>query len=661
MFCSKCGYKMETPSKFCPICGTPTGLDTNADASAQAPAAEQAPVVEQAAAAEQAPVAEQTPVAEQAPAMDAPVFAQAPAANGQPMMAGAMGAPMMAAPKVKKPLPKWLIPAIAGGVALIGIIIAVIFIVVNQPKKVNLTKYILARYTGFNGNGEARFELDYDKLTADGYIPSMDKLSLGDVKTYINLEAAYTAVELTPDKSSGLSNGDEIVVTITYNNKLAKKNKQKFTGKTAKFTVEGLSDIAIVDPFDGLTVTFSGINGSGYLSYDYDYRLSELGYYSFYYDKYSELSNGDTVTFTVDYNEDYVTKSYGRAYSTTTKTFTVSGLTSYMDSLSDLSDSDLTALTTTAKDYLLQYISENYDSCNTVSDLKELGTVSFRNNDPTSWSTQQYTYFFYSGMVSCSNNDFVPTLVFYPVCISNIELGEGTIQAYTEPYIQDSCYIPGTWAYTKGCIDLYQFLRSYCTNDSYTITCTGLMAQMMNRDKVLSASQFSESSLDRLVNDALSNLQAKDNSEDAYEYTDITYVGNSLGNRIEMEDCSVSDEHKMYLYFTAVASDSENAKPLYFSIELEGVNMLPDGTLYYTELKLNGWTNYWSWTSGYGYENVEEMFARTVGEDLDCYNFEYNNDLVPETYLNPSVEDETGDEGLEEGSEEELDIPIDFQ
>lgn len=625
MFCSKCGNNMDDNSKFCPVCGTPTGLDMNADAPTQAPVTEQAPV------------------------MEAPVNAQAPQPTDQPMMAGATGAPMMAgapvmaAPKVKKPRPKWLIPAIAGGVALIAIIIAVIVIIKIQPKKVNLTKYITADFSGYNGRGKAYFELDYDKLVADGYIPEMNELSFSAMQKYINLEAAYNSIELTPDKTTDLSNGDEIIVTITYDNNLAKKNKQKFTGKTAKFTVEGLSDIAVVDPFEGLTVSFNGVNGSGYLSLEYDNRLTEVSVYSFSYDKYSELSNGDTVTLTLNYDEDYTAQYYGRTYSVSTKSFTVSGLASYMDSISDLSESDYASLTTAAKDSILQYIEDNYDSCNTVDNLKEVGTASLRNNDPDSWRDQQYTYFIYSGTITCSENEFAPTQVFYPVCISNILLYDGVFQGSNEPYIQDSCYIQGTWTSTKGCIDLYQFLHAYCENEEYTVTCSESIEEMMNREKIITASQFSDSSFENLQDVALWKIQKKDDETDSYDYTDITYVGNSLGNRIEIEDCSVSNEHKIYLYFTAVASNSEYEKPIYISVEFCGVNILPDGTIYYTDSKLNGWTSYWEWTSGIGYDNVEYMFDQTVGYDLDYYNFEYNNDLVPESYLT-SEDEEPEDE-----------------
>ncbi len=102
------------------------------------------------------------------------------------------------------------------------------------------------------------------------------------------------------DKKKNLKNGDKVKVTVEYDEEYLKEYKIKLKNTEFEVTVKNLDDGIEYDPFseDNFEVTFSGVDGQGRMDY---YNNSDIYYFDISYDKYSDLSNGDKVTFTAEY------------------------------------------------------------------------------------------------------------------------------------------------------------------------------------------------------------------------------------------------------------------------------------------------------------------------------------------------------------------------
>ena len=101
---------------------------------------------------------------------------------------------------------------------------------------VDLTDYVNVRFSGANGNGRARCDLDYSALEAALAADSSKEAGLGSL---LRLESSIH-ITVTPDKN--LSNGDKVTVTVSFDADAAKTAGYKLKGGSRSFTVKGLSE-----------------------------------------------------------------------------------------------------------------------------------------------------------------------------------------------------------------------------------------------------------------------------------------------------------------------------------------------------------------------------------------------------------------------------------
>ena len=335
-FCPKCGAQLQDGMKFCTSCGSP--IET-----AQPVMNQQAP---------QGGMPTQQDFQQQNfQAGGYPQQAAAPAAPKQP---SAFGLKMKALTDKVKADPKLLaIPLIA----LVVLIVAIIVIVnITKYQRIDAKDLFKFEFEGIDGHGTVTGELNsYDPyvyklssaksgLSALGDAAGIDTDDLDDlddlydslgeesskngdkVSPYFSLnekelldawtkadtrDEAYEKVnallktnksgkyyiKANFDKKKNLKNGDKVKVTVTYDEEYLKEYNIKLTDTEFEITVKNLEKGKKYDPFDKdiISVTFEGIDGNGRM----DYTLNDDDYYfSYDYDKYSGLSNGDEVEFT---------------------------------------------------------------------------------------------------------------------------------------------------------------------------------------------------------------------------------------------------------------------------------------------------------------------------------------------------------------------------
>ncbi|MBO4450408.1 MAG: zinc ribbon domain-containing protein [Clostridiales bacterium] len=445
MFCKNCGSTLPDNATFCGNCGTPVAAPAPADA---APAAAPAPVAEVAPVAEAAPVApvEAVPVAAPAPveavpvapveAVPSPVPPVMPG-EGMPPMAPVSPAPGMAAPAAPAAAPKknkWLLPVIIGGSAFIFVVIAVIVIAVvlaNRITKIDLNEFASIEYTGYDTVGQAKFKYDYEQLE-EKYGKKIRFTSAG--KVFFPDSTPYEAFEklLKTSARDGrvisrkLSNGDEVefkwssaLITSLESYFKVEIAEDKLTGK-----VSGLKEATKVDVFKNVEVEYKG--NAPYATASVKSGSNEYGL-RFRLDKSNQLKNGDTITITTSRGDDltnYLLENYGVIPESTSKTITVSGLSSVIMTPDDIPSTLMTQLIEQAeaanKARLAQDITGNDQS---LVSSEYAGYYFLANKSSSNSSSNNMLFIIFRNKVHHSytynKKTYESDLVFYSVCNIN--------------------------------------------------------------------------------------------------------------------------------------------------------------------------------------------------------------------------------------------------
>ena len=344
MFCPICGTENDNKAKFCKQCGA--ALQPAASGAQPQPSS---PKVN--------PSQERNHIAE-------PNRMHAEAHQTQNSVA--KNQLNEAAAKVKA-LPKNLL---FGGIAAIVVIILLFMFASSNAKTINLDQYLTIKGSGYNGYGSADATIDWDAIKERyGKKISIKKkksgsgLSLDDLYGYTDpIDVLSNCVSVSFKPSKGLSNGDEVSYTWDIEEDVLNKFvdcKLKYKDGTQK--IDGLEEVGQFDPFHDITVEYDGIapNGEAY----FNYNGSELSSYDFSADKTRGLRNGDVITLTLNLNESRIrdlAESYGRVPSTTEKQYTVEGLGSYLESLSQVDDASLQAMQQQAADVFNAHVASSW-------------------------------------------------------------------------------------------------------------------------------------------------------------------------------------------------------------------------------------------------------------------------------------------------------------
>ena len=108
----------------------------------------------------------------------------------------------------------------------------------------NILDYVTVDFDGKNGEGTAFVNVDYDGMETEMVggkekIEALDEFGdLTELTKYIN---AVSSVSVSIDKNKDLSNGDEVVVSVTYDEMAAESAGVVFGDEKSKiFEVKGL-------------------------------------------------------------------------------------------------------------------------------------------------------------------------------------------------------------------------------------------------------------------------------------------------------------------------------------------------------------------------------------------------------------------------------------
>lgn len=357
-FCGNCGAQLDDAAGFCGACGAKQEMN-----------AASAPVQQEA-----APAAPQQNSYYGASAGNnsfvPPVVGDAVGSDGS--IAAAPKEPM--SPEKKKKI--IIISLIVAGVLILGLIGFLVYRNMTKYQVVDAQDLCMVYVDGINGKGTATvvfataenydryFEDEiyeefkesefYEKYDWEGFCESKaskwlsndtkimkkawDKFdSKSDMKKAQTKLMELIEFEVDEESLQNLSNGDEIKVKVKYKEEKLKKKNIKLENTEFTFTVEGLVEPIVLDPFAGTSMTFEGADGFGECTFDNSGVADEVkSLFNYTYATgYSDLSNGDVVTIEAycwnSLNSDgyfeYGGKYYTYDANALKKDYTVSGLT----------------------------------------------------------------------------------------------------------------------------------------------------------------------------------------------------------------------------------------------------------------------------------------------------------------------------------------------
>ena len=179
-------------------------------------------------------------------------------------------------------------------------------------------------FIGLNGKGEVTALINKDIYDDKEFLEKLfpdNSVKKAKEKLYELMET----VNYTFSENNNLTNGDEITVSVDYDEELFEDKEVKVKNTEFTIKVEELSDGTKIDVFEGLEVTYEGMSGKGYAIFDTNNCCNFVqNYVTFGYSK-ENLSNGDKITVTANYSEENANNELV-IIENNKKEFTVSGL-----------------------------------------------------------------------------------------------------------------------------------------------------------------------------------------------------------------------------------------------------------------------------------------------------------------------------------------------
>lgn len=530
MICKNCGAEIPDGSKFCTKCGTPMEIDaTLNDDTAET-------VTETVHVPEPEPVQIQT--------QNVPI-----STTGQS--------------KDKKKIN--IVPVIAAAAVGLVLIIGIVAFLKLRKTTINLSEYLEFSAEGYDGYGTVSAEFDKDRFVKDykekirpsKKLKSMIKdddtleniLERNDLKLTKEKDVATLFAliygsrgKLDETNFDQLSNGDVVIYdwNIETDSKSAEEMIEfaksafnvKLVSDKAEYTVEGLKEVAKFDPFEDLSVSFTGISPGGRT--EMDYSGIEFNYYDFNADKTTGLKNGDTVKVTISARDmTYFAENYGRIPETLEKEYTVEGLDEYVELYSDIPDDVITEMHKEVEDTILAYAASSYNKESSLSDLTYAGYIfnTIKNTDDYYYNHYNRLYIIFSGTLSNTENNFRASKVYYPVEFYDL-LKSGDDVTYDNSDIKGYSSLDNSWYSTKGYINplvCYMELAE-SDRDNYKIECGDGFEKYAEQEDIEKIADISDDYKEELKADAVDAIESyiSSYSYDDYSTTDVEYVGEYL-------------------------------------------------------------------------------------------------------------------------------------
>lgn len=528
---------------------------------------------------------------------------------------------------------KWLI-----GIAVIIVVLVVLCFPKVDTSTINLNRYVTFNTSGYDGYGKIEVYIDWEAIEKQ----SGDKISYtskaikeyGELLKHISpIEVLKRGITVEISKDDNLSNGDEVLYTWKADTGISEYINCKLKCEDGTYIVSNLETPPTFDPFASLEVTFEGASPSGKLKYKYDGEIFDS--YDFSCDKYSHLSNGETVTITIDdINVESMLKRYGKIPKTFEKQYVVTGLQEYVSSYSKLSKDFIAKLKKEAEDTIYSYIAKNYDSTSSLTDLKYAGYVyGYIKDSEGEISNYNDLYIIYSGKVSNSVGKFDTTVAYFPVQFTNIAMGKTEISYQSNNGIIGNVKFPNSTYTTKGYLNPLTCHSALVKEKetSYIVEAGDGFEKYTGDGLIYKLSDIDKEYKDVLYKDARDRIEQYISTLNGNYYlaADLKYRGEYLLT-LKTQGTDFKNNNKYIIVFSVMISSPKGRfEPTerFFPIEYDGiVEVLEDEYMYSSFEGILG-KSLFDFTSVKGYASGTEMFSKVVTIYRDKYNYEVSDDI----------------------------------
>ena len=534
-----------------------------------------------------------------------------------------------------KKLPKNIIFGAAGAVAVLFIIVIVAF-AMNSSKVIDLNKYISFESSGYDGYGKASISVDWDKLEKD-YGKKVKYSSKGK-KEYGVLTYAFEPMSvlrdavsgISLDKSEKLSNGDKVKYTWKVSDDTTKSINYKLKYKDGEFEIKKLNELSKFDPFKDVKVSFSGIAPNGKAEIAYSGGGDILHEYNFKLDKFDKLKNNDTVTVSLNLDEDQIASMadrYGRIPEKMSQTYTVSGLETYVTQYSELPQDFIKEVNDKAKEVVKEYTDSAYGEGTTLSDLKYEGYALKTDLD----EVYNGLYIVYSRVLTSTDSKYVTTKMYYPVAFRTLMLTDKVTYKSGPEIIGKSSYVTGDSKESKGYKRPYNFL------------------EQRSGEKVAAGDGFEKFEHESYVH-KLEDMtdEYRKSLQDQARLTLDAYIAKDYKPNMQVSDIQFAGEYLLYtsddkeqfngtniyyVVFSANLADANGKFPtttIYYPVEYSYVMKLSDEdflTAYRSDVALNFLSLPNTWDTTRGYTDGNEMYKNLISSRDKIYEHQVSDGL----------------------------------
>lgn len=301
---------------------------------------------------------------------------------------------------------------------LLVVIIAIIVFTVNSLGKYDVSQYVTVSFEGLEGFAKPAVQIDkeglYAKLTENEKDAAMEEY----IREFVD------SIGVTFSKESGLSNGDSVKVTVTYDKDLAKKAKRSLKKTSFSKKVSGLEQGQNIDIFENVDVMIAGVSPEAYATVSNKWSDEFLNTVTFSLSNANGLSQGDVVVVQCNTTLDEFME-HGFTVSNMTKEYKVDQVNSYVSSVDDLDKS----LLTTIRDEALDTIKSETESLSfrMLYKATQDSTYLFEYNTETVKSSELVKAYFLKKKenVATGSNNYI-----YLLMKAQISNGDATEEVY---------------------------------------------------------------------------------------------------------------------------------------------------------------------------------------------------------------------------------------
>lgn len=198
---------------------------------------------------------------------------------------------------------------------------------------ITLKDYISYELNGVNEYASLTAYVDTEQIMLDYF----DKISDEHAAAFNELLGSF-AVDVS--KQDNLCNGDEVTISVAYDEELCKNSGIKFKSDSMKITVEGLEEGELLDLFADITVQVRGTAPFATASIENKSSNEFIKGLTFTLDKATGFEAGEYLTVSCNVSREEA-KEQGYVILQTTKEYDTTGIASYVQNEQQIRAEDL--------------------------------------------------------------------------------------------------------------------------------------------------------------------------------------------------------------------------------------------------------------------------------------------------------------------------------